>query len=115
MNYPFEIKPLSIEDGGGFLITFPDFSDCFSDGETIEDAIKNGEDALQATIKTLKEFNFPIPQPSSGGFSGKFVQRLPRTLHQKLAIKAKSEGVSLNALVTALLAESIGKLEKKTA
>ena len=38
--YPFEaythvVSPLSAEDGGGFLITFPDLPGCMSDGETI--------------------------------------------------------------------------------
>ena len=41
-DYPFEIRPLSSEDGGGFLISFPDFAECISDGETVEEAIANG-------------------------------------------------------------------------
>ena len=31
MDYPLEIRPLSAEEGGGFLISYPDFSDCLSD------------------------------------------------------------------------------------
>ena len=38
-DYSFEIRPLSEEDGGGFLITFPDLPGCMSDGETPEEAI----------------------------------------------------------------------------
>ena len=45
-DYPFEIRPLSAEEGGGFLIAYSDFSDCISDGETVEEALKNGKDAL---------------------------------------------------------------------
>ena len=26
LSYPFEITPLTEEDGGGFLISFPDFN-----------------------------------------------------------------------------------------
>ncbi|SJM90513.1 hypothetical protein CRENPOLYSF1_150002 [Crenothrix polyspora] len=29
-QYTFEINPLSVEDGGGFLISFTDFSECIS-------------------------------------------------------------------------------------
>ena len=54
-EYPFEIKPLSPADGGGYLISFPDFSECISDGETPEDAIRNGYDALRETIAALEE------------------------------------------------------------
>ena len=53
-DYPFEVRPLSEEDGGGYLISFPDFAECISDGETIEEAIANGRDALKATIAALK-------------------------------------------------------------
>ena len=34
-KYPFEIRKLSKEDGGGYLISYPDFKECISDGETI--------------------------------------------------------------------------------
>jgi antitoxin HicB len=75
MRYPFSVWPLSTEDGGGFLISFPDFSECISDGETVEEAFRNGLDALQETIAALKSMNLPVPEPGSGGsYSGKFIQ-----------------------------------------
>lgn len=36
LDYPFTIRHLSKEDGGGYLIEFPDLPGCMSDGETIE-------------------------------------------------------------------------------
>jgi len=60
-NYPFEIRPLTVEEGGGFLISYPDFSDCISDGETVEEALKNGQDELTATIAALKAKTLPVP------------------------------------------------------
>ena len=33
-DYPFEVRPLSDEDGGGYLISFPDFAECIADGES---------------------------------------------------------------------------------
>ena len=111
-QYPFEIRPLSEEEGGGFLISFTDFSECISDGETIEEAIENGMDALQETIATLESLNMPVPKPGSGGsYSGKFIQRVPRSIHARLVIRAKQEGVSMNSLVTSILAESLGRRE----
>lgn len=64
-QYPFNIRPLSKEEGGGFLISFPDFSDCISDGDTPEEAIRNGMDALRETIATLEEFGFPLPNETT--------------------------------------------------
>lgn len=111
-QYPFEIRPLTDEDGGGFLISFTDFTECISDGETIEEAIHNGLDVLQETIAALESLNLPVPEPGSGGsYSGKFIQRVPKNIHARLALRAKQEGVSMNALVTSILAENLGKRE----
>lgn len=111
-QYPFEIRPLSEEEGGGYLISFPDFSECISDGDTLEDAIQNGLDALQETIAALESMNLPVPEPGSGGsYSGKFIQRMPKSLHARIAARAKQEGVSMNSLVNTFLAESLGRKE----
>lgn len=110
--YPFEIRPLTAEEGGGFLISFLDFSECISDGETVEEAMQNGLDALQETITALESLNLPVPEPGSGGsYSGKFIQRVPKSMHARLALRAKQEGVSMNSLVTSILAESLGERE----
>ena len=44
-DYPFEVRPLTAAEGGGFLIAYPDFSECIADGETVEEAIANGREA----------------------------------------------------------------------
>jgi antitoxin HicB len=41
--------------------------------------------------------------------SGKFVARVPKSVHAKLSSRAKAEGVSLNTLVVSLLSEGLGK------
>ncbi len=108
-DYPFEVRPLSEDDGGGYLISFPDFAECISDGATVEEALENGRDALQATIATLKARKLPVPAPNSGGIaSGKFIARVPKTVHAQLATRAKAEGVSLNTLVLTFIAQGLG-------
>ncbi|MFZ4525420.1 MAG: type II toxin-antitoxin system HicB family antitoxin, partial [Chlorobium sp.] len=82
--------------GGGYMISFTDFSECISDGETIAAAIDNGMDALQETIAALESLNIPVPEPGSGG---KLIQRLPKTVHSRLVKRAKQEGVSMSSLV----------------
>jgi len=122
--HPFDayihvISPLPSEDGGGFLITFPDLPGCMSDGETIEEAIHNGRDAFLAWISAQADMGREIPRPSyrvpgtEPPMSGKFVQRVPKSLHAKLAVLAKQEGVSLNSLVLTFIAEGIGMREDK--
>lgn len=41
-KYPVNIGPLSEEEGGGFLAEYPDLSGCMADGESIEDALREG-------------------------------------------------------------------------
>ena len=110
IQYPFEVRPLHEDEGGGYLISFPDFSECISDGETVDEAIRNGMDALAETIGALESLGLPVPKPGSGGsYSGKFIQRVPKSLHARLAARARQEGVSMNALVTVFLAEGLAR------
>ena len=109
-NYPIIIQPLSAEDGGGFLAEVPDLPGCVADGETVEAALHDIEDAIIAWIKTATEFGDSIPTPSvASNFSGQWRMRVPKRLHAALALQAKEEGVSLNMLAATLLAEGIGK------
>lgn len=114
-DYPFEVRPMSAEEGGGYLISFPDFAECISDGESVDEAISNGRDALKATIEALRAKRSPVPAPNSGGVaSGKFVARVPKTVHAQLATRARAEGVSLNALVLTFIAQGLGASGSRT-
>jgi antitoxin HicB len=61
--YRFAVRALSKDEGGGFLIEYPDFPGCISDGETPEEAIANGRDALKSTLLTLRELKGQVPRP----------------------------------------------------
>lgn len=108
-EYPFSIRHLSDEDGGGYLIEFPDLPGCMADGATINEAINNGQDAIDIWIETAREMNRPIPKPGDWEKqSGKWVQRVPKSMHLRLVTKAQEEGVSLNTLVITMLSEALG-------
>ena len=106
-SYPFTIRPLSEADGGGFAIEYPDLPGCISDGSTPEETLKHGCDAVKSYLLSCARHGDPIPKPSEA--SGQWRQRVPRSLHSRLAAKARQEGVSLNTLVTAMIAEGLGK------
>jgi antitoxin HicB len=111
-EYRFTIRPLTAEDGGGYLIEFPDLPGCLSDGETIEEAIANGSEAKRDWIAAMRQAGRPVPPPTTDtaeGYSGKWILRTPKSLHRKLAERAREEGVSLNALAVAMLAEGLGQ------
>ena len=104
----FEIRPLTPEEGGGYLVEFPEYPGCIADGESPEEALREGRDALVSYLRTLDELGRPVPN-SGDVYGGQWRQRVPKSLHAALARRAQQEGVSLNMLVTALLAEGLGR------
>lgn len=109
-DYPFEMRPLKPSEGGGYLISYPDFTECIADGETLEEALQNGREALQAVMEALQAQGMPVPAPNGGGIaSGKFVARVPKSIHAQLAARARMEGVSLNAMVLTFIAKGLGQ------
>ncbi len=109
-RYAVQLQPLGEDEGGGWLAEVPDLPGCISDGDTPEEAVRNVEDALHSWVATAEEFGDPVPEPgTSSRHSGKWVMRVSRSLHMRLAQRAKAEGVSLNAFAAQLLAEGIGR------
>ena len=110
--YRFTVRPLSKEEGGGYLVEYPDIPGCMSDGETVEEAIANGREALRDCVAVLQESGRKVPKP--GIDAAQWRQRLPRTLYSKLTVQAENEGVSINSFVTAIIAEAIGARQSQT-
>ncbi len=109
-KYPFTIRPLSADDGGGFLIEYPDLPGCHSDGDTPERALVNGRDAVRSYLLSCRKHGDPIPKPSSPAqSSGQFRVRMPKSMHARLVAQAEREGVSLNMFVVAAAAQALGQ------
>ena len=47
---------------GGYVVTVLDYPSCSTQGETIDEALSNAEDALLACLLVDKEQGFTIPQ-----------------------------------------------------
>src|ERR1022692_2744507 len=111
-EYQFTVRPLSKEEGGGYLVEYPDIPGCMSDGDTIEEAIANAREALRDCVAVFQETGRKVPKP--GIEAAQWRQRLPRTLYSKLTAQAEHEGVSINSFVTAIIAEAIGSKQAHT-
>ncbi|HMX16954.1 MAG TPA: type II toxin-antitoxin system HicB family antitoxin [Rhodocyclaceae bacterium] len=113
-DYAHVISPLAEDEGGGYLITFPDLPGCMSDGATEDEAVAQGREAFEAWISARLDAGKPVPEPAyrperTPPASGRFVTRLPKSVHAQLAERAKAEGVSLNTLVITFIAEGLGR------
>ncbi len=80
--------------GGRFVKLFPTQADRMAFADTEE------SHKIDELIDSLPE---PEVRPSREEYSGKFVVRVPKSLHAALAAEAAAEGVSLNQLVVAKL------------
>ena len=99
MKMPYSIVVKRIEDESGvyYSANVLEFDGCMGTGETYEEAYADVLEAMEGWIETKTENGFSVPMPlSDDKFSGKFVLRIPKTLHRELSIKAEQEGISLN-------------------
>lgn len=61
-GYEIGFRPLAPEDGGGFVAIAPALPGCRSDGETPEEALRNGHDAVACWIEAAAEMGRPVPR-----------------------------------------------------
>ena len=99
MKLPYNIVIRHVCDGSGeyYFASVLELDGCMSDGATPEEAYANIREAMEGWIDTKLSGGFPVPAPiDAEKFSGKFVLRIPKTLHARLAMAAARDGVSLN-------------------
>lgn len=102
LEYPYTVIP----DDGSFFVEFPDLPNCFTQVDDASEIAAMAEEIRTLWIESEYEAGATIPEPSTdSSYSGKFVTRVPKSLHRDLALAAKGEGMSLNAYVGYLLAE----------
>ena len=105
-HYPLNIF-WSAEDAG-FIAEVPDLPGCSACGASEAAAARAAQHAIAAWIEAAKAAGRPVPAPSKvqplQSYSGKFLVRVPRSVHARLAQRAAQDGVSLNQYVAGVLA-----------
>lgn len=113
LKLPYTIKLIKEEDGT-YYVSVEELPGCATMGDTLEEAIAMIKEAMEGWIESNLERGLEIPLPESmKEYSGKFLVRVPASLHRRLVEQAKKEGVSLNQLVVSLLSEKITLKEIK--
>jgi len=106
LPYTFIVQPYQDEDEFYYIGRVLELDGCVADGETGEETLANLREAMEGWIETKLANGFEVPEPlAENNLSGKFTLRLPKTLHQKLSLQAKQEGVSLNQYALYKLAQ----------
>jgi antitoxin HicB len=113
--YHILLTPLPPDDGEGFFIRVLELPGCMSDGASPAEAYEHLQEAMEGWLAVALERGIPIPEPASdddpgtgeSGYSGRFMTRVPRSVHRRLSQRAQAENISLNQLVLSYLAEGL--------
>ena len=106
LRYSIELIP---DPDGGFVARHPDLPGCVGQGETPDEAVGALDHARASWIEARLRANLAVPVPTiDEEFSGKFLVRLPRSVHGQLVRLAAKENISLNQLVSTVLARHLG-------
>jgi antitoxin HicB len=104
LSYPITV----VKEDVGYSIAILDLPGCLSQGDTLEEALSNIEDAKAGWLEIAIAQGREIPEPEHDrSYSGKFMTRVPKGLHKALVIRAKRSGVSLNQYVSHLLTRAV--------
>lgn len=60
--YPAIFTPA---EEGGYLVDFPDLESCFTEGDTLQEALEMAQDVLCLVLCNLENNSRPLPQPSN--------------------------------------------------
>ena len=97
LPYTRIIQEINDESGHYFYGRIMELDGCQSTGDTLDELYKNLNEALEGYIETKLENNLEIPRPANQeDYSGKFMVRIPKSLHMRLELEAEREGVSLD-------------------
>ena len=110
--FKYSVQLFWSEEDSEYVATVPEFPHISALADTPEEAVREGVGVTETVLDMLKEQGRTPPEPKVlSGYSGEIRIRMPRTLHQRLAGRARMESVSLNTLMVSLLAEGVGWLE----
>ncbi len=61
MDFKVLIEP---DETGGYVVSCPSLSGCFSQGDTLEEALENIKEAIELCLEDMKKHGEPIPATS---------------------------------------------------
>ncbi len=112
LKLPYTIEVIRDESDGqpGYVARVVELPGCLTQADDFQELGEMVEDAMRLWIETALEDGQVIPQPRlAAQHSGKFLVRVPRSLHRQLVDAAERDGVSLNSLVNVILARAMGE------
>ena len=99
-NLKYEVKIEYSAVDKCYVARVPELPGCASDGETMEEALRNIQEAMELYLDSLKARGISAPVPfSERKFSGNFPVRTDAERHRIIAEAARKQDKSLNEFV----------------
>jgi antitoxin HicB len=96
-------------EGGGYFAKMLELPECYAQGESIQEAYDSLNEMADIWLEDAAKRGTPIPSPAGvAKVGGRYVLRLPISVHEKAADLAAFEGVSLNQWLLSAISERIG-------
>src|SRR5271165_6925354 len=94
LPYTIVLRP---DEDGDMVAKVEELPGCVAHGANAAEAVQNLRESQALWIQDCLDANETVPEPEQEEElpSGKWLQRVPRSLHQKLTRLAKRENVSL--------------------
>jgi predicted RNase H-like HicB family nuclease len=99
---------LEQEADGSYVAEVVEMPGCLAAGADPNEAVSMLRDSFALWIGECAAGDRSVPPPMRVGPNGRILLRLPRSLHIRAAQAAARDGVSVNAFVTAAVAERVG-------
>jgi len=113
LPYTIEIYRDDSDGSIAYVARVVEVPGCLTQADSFEELEEMIQDAMRAWIEAALEDGQFVPEPrTSEQFSGKFVVRVPRSLHRQLVEAAEQDGVSLNMFVNVALAQTVAEAFK---
>jgi predicted RNase H-like HicB family nuclease len=115
LSLPYTIV-LRRDEDGDFFASIAELDGCLAHGSDETEALRNIREAQAAWLEAALSAGQDIPAPEIEDDlpSGKFVVRLPRSLHHKLNKLAKKDDVSLNQIMVMAATEHVARRDVRT-
>lgn len=112
LELPYHIVLVRDDEGGeqeSWTARVEELPGCEAHERTADGATRAIAKAMEDWLTAALEKGATVPEPrSTSSHSGRLLLRIPQALHAELAHKADREEVSLNGLITGMLAGAVG-------
>ena len=110
LQYTIQVMRDSNPEDPGWVARVIELPGCLTQADSFEELEEMIADAIRSWIEVAIEDGIPVPEPRPvEEFSGKFVVRVPKSLHRELVDAAQEDGVSLNTFVNVALGKAVGE------